>query len=168
MPSEGDPVLRRTGVPAVVGVLTLVGMLAVVSACTADSAPPTSPTSRSEEPQLEVLDFTCIKEEMPVLYEHHGIEGYAFINGQVRNIAEEPLDRVIAEARWYAADGTFLSRDIAILSLDALTPGQAYPFRTVARYRSAMETCRLSFKQMLGDALPARYPPNETDQKHLS
>ena len=132
MPSEGDPVLRRTGVPAAVGVLTLVGMLAVVSACTADSAPPTSPTSRSEEPQLEVLD------------------------------------RVIAEARWYAADGTFLSRDIAILSLDALTPGQAYPFRTVARYRSAMETCRLSFKQMLGDALPARYPPNETDQKHLS
>ena len=153
--------------PYVGGFLVLVGLLAVLSACTTDSAPPSSPTSSSEQLLLEVLEFNCIKEAMPMLYEHHGIEGYAFIDGLVRNISDDPLDHVIAVARWYAADGTFLSRDIAFLSRDALTPGQVYPFRTVARYQSEMETCRLSFKQMMGGAITARYPDNETDRKRI-
>ena len=79
--------------------------------------------------------------------------GYATVEGMVRNLRGEGLERVQAVAIFSDRSGAFISSADALVDYQPLLKGQASPFKVMARYNPAMQTCRVEFKQLMGGSL---------------
>lgn len=82
--------------------------------------------------------------------------GYWYVEGQVRNISAESLERVTAVSTWFTQDGQFITSDNALIDFDPILPGQASPFKTITRGNPSMAKYTLEFKQLLGGTIPHR------------
>lgn len=84
--------------------------------------------------------------------------GYAIAEGQVRNISGSRMENVMAEVTWRAADGTFITSEDALISLNPILPGQTSSFRVMGRWNPAMQSGNLQFKYLMGGAIPTYRP----------
>ena len=82
--------------------------------------------------------------------------GYYYVEGQVKNLTDAPLRNVAAVATWYAADGTFITTDTAMIEFNPLMPGQTAPFKTITRGNPQMSKFNVEFKDLLGPTIPSR------------
>jgi hypothetical protein len=79
--------------------------------------------------------------------------GYYIVEGQVQNISGNNLKDIEAVASWYAADGTFITSDSAIIEYNPLLPGQTSPFRTMSTANPAMAKYTVEFKSLFGPTI---------------
>lgn len=90
-----------------------------------------------------------------VLSDWHWSEeyGYVTVEGQVGNITGKKLQNVEAVASFYAADGTFITSDSALVEYNPLMPGQVSPFKVMKRHNPMMKKASVTFKVMWGSTL---------------
>jgi hypothetical protein len=82
-------------------------------------------------------------------YESEG-GGYYIVEGQVRNISGSSLKDIEAVASWYAADGTFITSDSAIIEYNPILPGQTSPFKAMSTANPKMAKYAVEFKLLFG------------------
>jgi len=85
-------------------------------------------------------------------YESDG-GGYHIVEGQVKNISNEPLQNVTAVATWFDKDGGFIKSDNAIVEYNPILPGQTSPFKTMSSTNPAMSKYAVEFKTLFGGTL---------------
>jgi len=86
-------------------------------------------------------------------YEEHG---YHKVEGEVKNISSRSLDNVKVVVTWYAADGTFVKSDDALIDFRPLLPGQTSPFSSLTSTNPAMAKFSVQFATFGGTVLPAK------------
>lgn len=125
------------------------------SADTGDSTARLSPTASSAPeptaspmPQdaLEIQSFKCTTDASI---------GFAYVEGEVKNISTDSLGNVEAVGTWYTNVGTFIVSDDALTDFNPILPGQTSPFKTYSTYNPEMRKCDLKFKDLLGGQIPA-------------
>lgn len=80
-------------------------------------------------------------------YDEHG---FHFVEGQVRNISNEPLKNVTAVASWYDKSDGFITTADAIIEYNPILPGQTSPFKTITTTNPAMAKYSIAFKELMG------------------
>jgi hypothetical protein len=86
--------------------------------------------------------------------------GYHIVEGQVKNLSNQPLKNVTAVATWFGKDGGFIKSDNAIIAYNPILPGQTSPFKTMSSTNPAMEKYTVGFKTLFGGSLAV------DDQRH--
>jgi hypothetical protein len=112
------------------------------------------PTSTSPEPTalptpqyaLEIESFKCTPDASV---------GFAYVEGEVKNISTDSLSDVEAVGTWYTSAGTFIVSDDALTDFNPILPGQTSPFKTYSTYNPEMRKCDLKFKDLFGGQIPA-------------
>ena len=79
---------------------------------------------------------------------------YLEVEGQVKNISSEALQRVTAVTSWSDSSGKFITSDQAIIEYDPILPGQTSPFKTMTRINPLMENFSVEFKHLTGGTIP--------------
>jgi hypothetical protein len=102
-----------------------------------------APTPLNDNPKLSLISSTGTISEY----------GYSYVEGEVRNISNEPLQHVTAVASWYDASDTFITSDSALIEYDPLLPGQTSPFKVGTRNNPAIKRFSIGFKTMLGGSI---------------
>jgi len=85
-------------------------------------------------------------------YETEG-GGFFVVEGQVKNVSDEPLENVAVVATWFTQDDTFITSDDAIIDYNPILPGQTSPFKTMSRSNPAMSKYTLDFKELFGGTI---------------
>jgi hypothetical protein len=98
----------------------------------------------SSSPKLEIQSFKCTWETFG------GSGGYAYVEGEVKNISNEALKDIEAVGTWYTDNGQFVRSDDALLQFNPVLPGQVSPFKTFSSYNPAMAKCGLKFQSLFG------------------
>lgn len=75
---------------------------------------------------------------------------YAVAEGRVRNVSDQPLKNVTAVVTWYSSSGELITSDNALIEYNPIMPGQASPFKVMARWNPQMEKATVEFKELLG------------------
>ena len=83
-------------------------------------------------------------------------DNWAYVEGQVKNISDEPIRSVTAVATWFTADATFVTSDKALIEYNPLMPGQTSPFKTMTRRNPLMKNAEIEFAELLGGTIPTR------------
>jgi hypothetical protein len=83
-----------------------------------------------------------------------GSGSYHIVEGQVRNISNQPIRSVVAIATWYDKNDQFITTDDALIDYNPILPGQTSPFKTMSRTNPSMQRFTISFKRMGGTAIP--------------
>lgn len=100
------------------------------------------PTPKASATQLELqaMRFTI----------NHG---FAYVEGQVKNVSGESLKNVMAVATFTDKDDGFITSDQALIEYNPILSEQVSPYRVVARANPAMAAVRVEFKQLGGGTL---------------
>jgi hypothetical protein len=85
-------------------------------------------------------------------YETEG-GGYYVVEGQVQNVSTKSLDSIEAVSTWYAADGTLITSDSALIEYNPILPGQTSPFKTMSTANPKMSKYAVEFKAMFGSTI---------------
>jgi hypothetical protein len=80
-------------------------------------------------------------------FRHH------YVEGQVKNLSNEPLENVTAVAIWYDIVGTVINSDEASIDSNPLLPGQIASFETTSRGHPSVMQFSLKFRTSPGAAL---------------
>jgi hypothetical protein len=80
--------------------------------------------------------------------------GFAYIEGEVKNISDQPLSDILAVGEWYKSDNTFITSDNALTTFNPILPGQTSPFKTYSTYNPEMGLCRVNFTDFSGATIP--------------
>jgi hypothetical protein len=78
---------------------------------------------------------------------------YHIVEGQVKNISDEPLRSVVVVATWFDKDGNFIKSDDAMVEFNPILPGQTSPFKTMSSTNPAMEQFSVAFKTFAGGTI---------------
>lgn len=78
---------------------------------------------------------------------------YHIIEGEVKNISDEPLKNVTAVGIWLDKDGGFIKSDDALIDYNPILPGQTSPYKTMSSGNPAMAKYRVEFKTLMGGTL---------------
>ncbi len=97
--------------------------------------------------QLEMLSWRCSKEG-----------GYVRVNGEVRNISDEPLEDVEVVGSFRSADGTLVKSGSAMIDFNPLLPGQSSAFEARAEDDPEVSDCNVTFRKLGGGEIRARIP----------
>lgn len=116
---------------------------AIFSSYQNEGAYSSSYPSQEETPKLSLVNYNCYKDN-----------GYTIVEGQVKNISEQPLKSVQVLAEHYSKDGVFITSDTAMVEYDPIMPGQTSPFKAMARHNPLMSKCSVSFKHIMGGIIP--------------
>lgn len=81
----------------------------------------------------------------------HG--NYWYVEGQVKNVSDEPLHNVMVVATWSDKDGQFIKSDDALIDYNPIMPGQTSPFQTITSGNPAMSRYSVDFKTLMGGTL---------------
>lgn len=84
---------------------------------------------------------------------YDGDYGYHMVEGQVRNISNEPLRNVTAQSTWLDKSGGFITSDDALIDLNPILPGQTSTFKTMSRTNPAMSKYSVEFKVLMGGSI---------------
>jgi hypothetical protein len=82
--------------------------------------------------------------------------GFHYVEGQVTNLTDKPLQSVAAVATWYDKNDQFITSDDALVNFNPLMPGQTSPFKTITRSNPLMAKFTIQFKRLLGGQLEMR------------
>lgn len=134
-------------------ILTFSGLIifAILAAGSADSGSSTSSsssngtsaTSTSNEPMLEIQNWSW-----------HDEYDYAIAEGLVKNISGTKLENVEAEVSFKTSDGTFITSSDALIQYNPIMPDQSSPFKVMATFNPAMKSASIQFKYLGGETIP--------------
>jgi hypothetical protein len=138
-----------------IGCLGLLFLLFVISQISQDGEKPSQRNSGSvvapsapAEPLLRLESFSW-----SISY------NYATAEGEVTNVSSEPLKNVQAMGKFYTKDETFITSADAMIDYNPILPGQTSPFKVMATHNPAMDTCRISFKELFGGSIEHSVKP---------
>lgn len=80
--------------------------------------------------------------------------GFSITEGAVTNVSAKPIERLMAVVSMEDGNGNFISSSSAMVEYQPLLPNQRSPFKVMVPHNPRMSTCRISFKQMFGGAVP--------------
>ena len=106
--------------------------------------------SRVVTPSLELLSMGCTQESFG------NFGGYAYLQGEVKNVSNRPLENVMVQVSWYTDSEEFITSDDALINLNPILPGQTSPFKTITTLNPAMSNCKMSFKALFGGSISYR------------
>lgn len=127
----------------IVLIIIIAGSISAPNSATNSSGTASSSASQQSETKLILLNWSW--------HEEHG---YAIVEGEVKNISSENLRNVQAVATFYTADGKFITSDDALIEYNPIIPGQTSPFKTMATYNPAMDSAKITFKELMGGTIP--------------
>jgi len=101
----------------------------------------TTSTSTTEDfgPKLVLIDWN---------WSHQS--SFAIVEGQVKNISDQPLDNVKAVVEFYTGDDVFISSDNSLIEYKPLMPGQTSPFKIIESWNPQMESAKINFTTLYG------------------
>lgn len=117
---------------------------------TAASPSTTSSAPRAAAPSVATPQLAIVSSRGYESYSYHIVEG------QVRNISDQPLRNVTAKSTWYAKDDSFVTSDDAIIDLNPILPGQTSTFKTMSRSNPAMAKFTVEFSRLFGGSISTR------------
>lgn len=79
---------------------------------------------------------------------------FAIVEGMVKNVTAHRLENIQAVAIFTDKDGSFITSDTAMVEYNPIMPGQSSPYKVMARYNPAMNSCRVEFKMLGVGTLP--------------
>jgi hypothetical protein len=155
------PAKKKTS-PVAIGCLGIIGFLFVlgligsmvdtpstrsskVNNVASGSDTPTAPAA--SEPQLALIASNGYESD---------VGGFHYIEGQVKNLSDKPLENVTAVGIWYDKDGNFIKSDDAVIDYNPILPGQTSPFKTISTGNPAMSRYRVEFKRIFGGTIATR------------
>ncbi len=80
------------------------------------------------------------------------------VNGEVRNISNEPLEDVEVVAGFRSADGRLVKSGSALIDFNPLLPGQSSAFEARAEDDPEVSDCNVAFRKPGGEEIRARIP----------
>lgn len=78
---------------------------------------------------------------------------YMRVEGQVKNISDQPIDAVVVVTSWYGDDGTFIASDKGIVDFRPLLAGQTSPFSSLTRRNPVMSKYSVEFMTFGGQTI---------------
>lgn len=81
--------------------------------------------------------------------------GFRYVEGKVKNVADEPLKDVMAVVTWADNEGRVIKSDTAAIDFNPILPGQTSAFKTISTRNPAMSGYTVAFKTRSGDILEA-------------
>ena len=154
MPSDGTPAARpmfsegparspwggRLAAAAAVAVVVAIAGYVLIPRHSADSGPASRPASATSTAPLELLSLRDAQEK-----------GSLTITGLVQNPRTgAPLNKIVATAFLFSADGTFLASGRAPLDFSSLAPGDESPFVITIPFKGAVARYRVGFRNEEG------------------
>lgn len=116
------------------------------------SAPEMPGQSSASDPAIAVRDTPKLALLSSTGYEaEYG--GYHYVEGQVKNLSNEPLKSLTAVAIWMDKDGEFIKSDDSLVDYNPLLPGQTSPFKVISTGNPKMSKYRVEFKTLFGPAI---------------
>lgn len=79
-----------------------------------------------------------------------------FIDGEVRNLTDQPLSNVQVVSTWFDRQGRTVASHSDMVDLKQLMPGETSAFRTITGVHPDMATFSLEFRSAVGRRLQAR------------
>ena len=156
------PVKKKTS-PAAIGCLGILGILFLMtfignltrssssrSASTSTDAARSSAQqapSRVSEPELALIASRG--------YPSSG-RSFFHVEGQVRNLTDQPLKSVMAVTTWYDEKDNFVKTAEALIDFNPILPGQTSPFSTITTGNPAMSRYTVEFKRIFGGTINTR------------
>lgn len=135
---------KRTGLI----IAAVVGLFVWIAISSGD--PTTSSTSRATsappvpaQPQLELVATQWRRSS----------DMFITMEGQVRNISNEPLEDVTAVTTYTNTNGDFITSDDALIDFNPILPGQTSPFSTITTYNPEITRARVEFKHLMGGTI---------------
>lgn len=108
--------------------------------------PTAEPTPRpTSAPLLEVVEHHYSREY-----------GYLIAEGLVKNISSHSMDSVLAEVKYYTADGTFVTSDWTFIDYQPIMAGQSSPFKIYTTDNPAISKTGLSFRYFAGGTIKTK------------
>lgn len=155
MVMTGSAVKRWGGAFIVAVILGAIGMgisgtNASSSSTASTTSTPSAVTSTASATQEPVADQLALLSGRG--YEAE-VGGYHYVEGQVKNLTDQPLKNITAVSTWYDKDGNFVKSDDALIDYNPLLPGQTSPFKTISTGNPVMSRFSIEFKELLGGAL---------------
>lgn len=97
-------------------------------------------------PKLKVLAYTWSREH-----------GYITMEGQVKNLSDEPIDGLQAVGSFYKGE-TFVTSDSGMVEYQPLLPKQTSPFRVMLTDNPAIDGATVEFKTLFGGTINTELP----------
>src|SRR2546429_2198974 len=85
--------------------------------------------------ELKVLSWHC---------ERSNSGSYMILEGEVRNLTDAPISRLMAVARYHTKNDQFVRSDDALIAYNPIMPGQTSPFKIMSTYNPMTARCSLS------------------------
>jgi hypothetical protein len=85
--------------------------------------------------------------------------GYMHLEGEVRNVSGQSLNKVWAVVSYYTANGEYVNSDSAPIEFQPILPSQTSPFQIVSPGNPAITKWRLQFKIFGGGTVPSELKP---------
>lgn len=120
----------------IVGVLVLL-VWAMESPSTVSSSPEEIPTP------LDLLSHRSRRSS----------DSHIRVEGEVRNVSFEPLQRIAVVTTWYDASGSMITSDASIIEYDPILARQTSPFSTISRWNPSMSSYKVEFKRLGGGTI---------------
>lgn len=139
--------------PLVLGLIggaVIFSLVAMVIAATLFTPDEKARATAALSPRVEAPDYAL---ELLSATSRRSSTSHMTVEGEVRNIGERKLARVLAVVTWRTADGTLILSDDALVDYDPLMPGQATPFKTISRYNPQMASYTVDFRTLRGVAI---------------
>jgi len=154
-PKTGPSAGKVVGYGCLTVIVGIIGLAVLGSIITPDMprssstvSPSSSITARppaQPEPQSDLLELISARG-----YDEHG---YAFVEGQVKNISSGPLRNVAVLATWYDKAGEFVKSDDTLIDFNPILPGQTSPFKSLMTNNPAMTRYAVDFKYLIGGTI---------------
>ena len=133
-------------------VLAILGAVACATAKPPEPVTPAKPAARvvpddgnpfpNRPTTLQVVSWSWRREH-----------GYAFVEGQVKNMTRAPLSNVMAVATFKTADGTFITSSDALIDYNPIMPGQTSAFKVITTANPLMRNASIDFKELMGGTI---------------
>jgi hypothetical protein len=81
---------------------------------------------------------------------------YVTVEGEVRNLSGSRLDKLLVIVTWRGADGTHITSTKVLVEYDPVLPGQATPFKAIAKRNPVMDRFDVEFMEIGGPILPTK------------
>lgn len=90
----------------------------------------------SREPVVELVSEHALRSS----------SAYMRVEGEVRNLTDQPIARIRAVVTWRTEQGEFITTDETMIDYDPLLPGQSSPFQVLTRNNPEMKRHWVEFR----------------------
>ena len=151
---------KQYGSLSLPGCLGMLFLFFVIGTCAPDHSPPATSARQGTPPKrTESAPAPAPEKDKLLLTTWSWSEesGYITVEGEVKNISGESMDRVQPVATFTKDDGTFVKSETGVLSYSPLLPNQTSPFKVMCQSNPAITKAKVGFKEIFGTQIPTKY-----------